>query len=112
MSDSSLRAIGTYDRALDVLALSNKDPAAAALQWGTIWEAWWRERSKDRRGTEPWSAQPAGVWKVAPRELGPWEQWGVPELANYNGALWYRTTVKLSKQQAAQAATLAIGQRR
>ena len=110
MSEASLRAIGTYDRALDVLALSNKDPAAAALQWGTLWESWWLERSKERRGAEPWSAQPAGAWKVAPRELGPWEQWGVPELANYNGALWYRTTVKLSKQQAAQAATLAIGQ--
>lgn len=110
MSDSSLRALGTYDRELDVLALSNKDPAAAALQWGTLWESWWRERSRDRRGAEPWSAQPAGAWKVAPRALGPWEQWGVPELANYNGALWYRTTVKLSKQQAAQAATLCIGQ--
>lgn len=110
MSESALRATGTYDRALDVLALSNKDPAAAAMQWGAVWESWWRERTDDRRGAEPWSAQPAGDWKVAPRDLGPWEQWGVPELSNYNGSLWYRTTVRLSKQQAAQATTLSIGQ--
>jgi sialate O-acetylesterase len=110
MSEPALRGMGTYDRALDVLALSSKDPATAASQWGAIWEAGWREHTKDRPGTEPWSAQPAGVWKVAPRELGHWEQWGVPELSNYNGSLWYRTTVRLSKQQAAQAAALSIGQ--
>lgn len=109
MSMSALRAIGSYDRNLDVLTLSSKDPAAAGAQWGAIWESWWRERTNARRGTEPWSAKPAGTWNVAPIDRGPWEQWGIPELASYNGALWYRTTVNVSKQQAAQSATLSIG---
>lgn len=109
MSASALRATGFYDRHLDVLALSSSDPAAAGAQWGAIWEAWWRERTNDRRGTEPWSAKPAGAWNVAPIERGPWEQWGIPELASYNGPLWYRTTVNVSKQQAAQSATLSLG---
>jgi sialate O-acetylesterase len=109
MSGPALRAIGSYNRNLDVLALSSSDPAAAGLQWGAIWESHWRERTKARPGSEPWSAKPAGTWNVAPIDLGPWEQWGIPELASYNGALWYRTTVNVSKQQAAQSATLSLG---
>jgi sialate O-acetylesterase len=109
MSISALRATGAYDRNLDVLSLSATDPAAANAQWGAIWESWWRDRTKAHRGTEPWSAKPAGTWNAAPIDRGPWEQWGIPELASYNGALWYRTTVDVSKQQAAQSATLSIG---
>jgi sialate O-acetylesterase len=109
MSVPALRAIGSYDRNLDVLALSSKDPAAAGAQWGAIWESWWRGRTKAPRGTEPWSAKPAGTWNVAPIDRGPWEQWGIPELASYNGVLWYRTTVNVSKQQEVQSATLSLG---
>jgi sialate O-acetylesterase len=105
----ALRAAGSYERKLDVLELSNSDPAAASAQWGEIWESWWRERTNARRGTEPWSVKPSGTWNIAPIDRGPWEQWGIPELASYNGALWYRTTVNVSKQQAAQAATLSLG---
>src|SRR5690606_8562473 len=57
----------------------------------------------------PWSAKPRGDWKVAPMERGYWEEWGVPELTSYNGMLWYRTNVTLTKAQAAQKATLAVG---
>lgn len=109
MSMAALRATGSYDRPLDVLAVSSTDPAAAGAQWGAIWESWWRGRSNARRGAEPWSAKPAGTWNVAPIDRGPWELWGIPELASYNGALWYRTTVNVSKQQAAQSATLSLG---
>src|SRR5574341_175539 len=82
MSVSALRATGSYDRSLDVLKLSATDPAAAGVQWGEIWESWWRERTNARRGTEPWSAKPAGTWNVAPSDRGPWEKWGIPELAS------------------------------
>lgn len=109
MSAASLRPLGGYERGLDALALSSKNPAAGAEKWGAIWEAWWRERTNDRPGTEPWSAKPRGDWKVAPMERGYWEDWGVPELAEYNGMLWYRTNVTLTKAQAAQKAMLAVG---
>jgi hypothetical protein len=33
----------------------------------------------------------------------------VPELASYNGLLWYRTTFILSKQRASQRAMLSLG---
>lgn len=109
MSAPALRAIGSYDRYLDVLALLNTDPAAAGAQWGAIWESWWRERTNARRGSEPWSARPAGTWHEAPIDRGPWERWGIPELATYDGVLWYRTTVNVSKQQAKQSAILSLG---
>jgi sialate O-acetylesterase len=109
MSERALRAMGGNDEALDVLALYAERPAAAHARWGAMWESWWRERTHDRPGTEPWAIKPAGVWHKAPRALGFWEHWGVPQLANYNGMLWYRTKVSVSVQQAAQTATLSLG---
>lgn len=109
MTAPALRSMDGYDGALDALALSGKDPIAANAQWAGIWESWWRERTKDRRGHEPWSAKAEGEWKPAPVERGYWEDWGIPELAKYDGMLWYRTNVTLTKSQAAQQATLALG---
>ncbi|WP_407352823.1 sialate O-acetylesterase [Luteimonas sp. R10] len=110
-SADALRATGEYDGELDVLALYADDPAAAVGRWGDLWAEWWRGRSDVAMGDEPWSpdAAPAGDWHDAPRELGAWERWGVPELAAFDGMVWYRTTVTLTARQAAQGAVLALG---
>jgi sialate O-acetylesterase len=52
----------------------------------------------------------ASDWQKAPAGLGPWEKWGVPALADYNGMVWYRTSVALTAQQAKQKAAVSIGQ--
>ncbi len=109
MSEAALRASGGNDAALDVLALYAQRPATANARWGAMWEAWWLQRTQGRRESAPWAAKSAGAWRVAPRALGYWEQWGVPELASYNGMLWYRTTVTLSAGQAQQQAVLSLG---
>ncbi|HUH55508.1 MAG TPA: sialate O-acetylesterase [Rhodanobacter sp.] len=110
LSAQALRKVGGYDEALDTLALHAKDPQAAAARWGTLWAKWWSSQPQVKKGDEPWKpgASDAG-WKAAPKTLVDYQTWGVPELASYTGMLWYRTTVTLSKQQAAQDATLAIG---
>ncbi|WP_082546047.1 sialate O-acetylesterase [Rhodanobacter sp. Root627] len=110
LSAQALRKVGGYDEALDTLALHAKDPQAAAAQWGTFWAKWWSRQPQVKKGDEPWNpaASDAG-WKAAPKTLVDYQTWGVPELASYTGMLWYRTTVTLTKQQAAQDATLAIG---
>jgi sialate O-acetylesterase len=108
-SAAALRTARGNDEALDVLALYTKQPASAFARWGAMWEAWWLHHTHDRREAAPWAIKPAGRWQSAPRELGFWEQWGVPELASYNGMLWYRTTVKVSAQQAQQQAVLSLG---
>lgn len=110
LSAQALRKVGGYDEALDTLALHAKDPQAAAAQWGAFWAKWWSRQPQVKKGDEPWNpaASDAG-WKAAPKTLVDYQTWGVPELASYTGMLWYRTTVTLTKQQAAQDATLAIG---
>ncbi|HET9445781.1 MAG TPA: sialate O-acetylesterase [Steroidobacteraceae bacterium] len=109
MSEAALRAAGRNDDALDVLALYAQRPAAANARWGVMWESWWLQRMQGRRESAPWAGKLAGTWSVAPRALGYWEQWGVPELSSYDGMLWYRTTVTLSAQQAQQPAMLSLG---
>jgi sialate O-acetylesterase len=106
MSDGALRAIGGYDRKLELLHEFANDPQAASQQWGKVWESWWR----DQMHTEPWRVTfDTADWRVAPRPLGYWELWGVPELADFDGQMWYRTTVTLTATQAAQPATLTLG---
>ncbi|MEO6103563.1 MAG: sialate O-acetylesterase [Pseudoxanthomonas sp.] len=111
ISAAALRKVGGYDDALDVLAQYATDPSSAVASWGELWTKWWRGRPNMDEGDEPWRADYTTdkAWRVAPRELGAWETWGVPELADFNGMLWYRTTLELSAQQAAQDAVLALG---
>jgi sialate O-acetylesterase len=109
----TLRATGHYAAELDTLALYGDDPVAAAAHWGGIWETWWRGRDGVAAGDEPWrgdhAPSAARGWRTAPRQLGAWERWGVPELAAYDGMVWYRATARLSARQAAQDAVLLLG---
>ena len=63
------------------------------------------------RGLQPWAVgrTPTGEWKPAPAELTQWENWGIAELAEYDGMMWYRARVKLSTAQAKQAASVSLG---
>jgi sialate O-acetylesterase len=64
-----------------------------------------------RNGT-PWLAvkRDAADWQPAPADLTPWESWGVPRLAAYDGMLWYRGRAMLTPAQAKLPATLSLGQ--
>ncbi|HEY5852371.1 MAG TPA: sialate O-acetylesterase [Lysobacter sp.] len=110
-SGEALRASGQYNDELDVLAAYARDPVAAVAQWGEVWGKWWRARKDAMAGDEPWAADYSETegWRAAPRALGPWEGWGVRELAEYDGMVWFRTSVKLTEQQAAQDAVLLLG---
>ncbi|HEX7338305.1 MAG TPA: sialate O-acetylesterase [Rhodanobacteraceae bacterium] len=113
MSPAALHKVGGHDKALAVLAQYAKDPVAANARWGKLWEAWWRALPSTAQGgaAQPWNpARPAGAgWHVAPRGLGGYGEWGVPELAHFVGMLWFRTTVTLTAGQAAQPAMLSLG---
>ncbi|TQD50985.1 9-O-acetylesterase [Lysobacter aestuarii] len=109
-SAASLRAQGGMDEALDALARYDEDSASALAQWGGYWQRWWTARAGAPVGDAPWrpDADESG-WHDAPLDLGAWERWGVPALADYNGLLWYRTHVDLTADQAARTATLELG---
>ena len=109
-SGEALRRLGGYDAELEVLARYAQDPVAAVGDWGRLWQRWWSAAPGVAAGDEPWAeGAPAGTWRDAPAQLGAWERWGVPALAEFNGMVWYRTTVELTAAQAAQDAVLALG---
>jgi sialate O-acetylesterase len=109
MSQAALHATGLYDDALAVLALHGRDHAAAVVRWSRVWRDWWRKTVPS--AGEPWSAGriDAHAWRDAPEGLGYWEEWGDPDLANYDGLVWHRTSVRLTAAQARGAARLSLG---
>jgi sialate O-acetylesterase len=108
-SEAGIERAGGLGDKLEVLRAYRTDPAQGNRRWGALWERWWREKSGDRPGSEPWQPAAGGAdWKPVPRMTN-WEGWGDPALANYNGLMWYRTSVTLTPEQAAQAGTLDIG---
>jgi sialate O-acetylesterase len=111
MSAAALGAMGDYAEELQILDLYTRDRSAALQSWGRVWEEWWRSRSRGDAGSEPWKATAfdEDVWAVAPVDLGPWEEWGVEQLTDFNGLVWYRTTVRLTTEQAIQPAVLSLG---
>ncbi|RDS85659.1 9-O-acetylesterase [Dyella psychrodurans] len=111
MSAQALRKVGGYDDALNLLDVYAKDPARAGKAWDRQWKAWWLSRPNQTKGNAPWNPSHVGEqgWLPAPIDRGPWQHWGMPELAHFTGMLWYRTTLKLSKQQAAQGVALSLG---
>jgi sialate O-acetylesterase len=109
ISAGELHDIGGFDAALGILRVYAKDPSAAQVQFAAQWEQWWRSKSGQRAGTEPWNPSASGEWQRAPLPLNDWRFWGVPELRDFKGLVWYRTTITLSAAQAKSAATLALG---
>lgn len=103
MSAGAVRGVGGYDERLSILDQFPSDPVGAQARWGRVWEAWWEGKA----GTRPWTESTAD-WTPVPA-MTAWELWGVPELAAYDGMVWYGTRVTLTPAQAALRATLNLG---
>jgi len=109
LSAAALRQLGGNDRKLELLGQYASDRGAAAATWGRELEKWWSSQSATG-GSKPWNdGKAAGDWRPAPANLTQWEGWGVPELAEYDGVMWYRAHVKLSAKQARQGAKISLG---
>jgi sialate O-acetylesterase len=104
MSDAALRAVGGFDARLDLLRLYARDPKAGNGRLGELWEQWWR----DGAHSTPWKDSGA-TWRAVPEPMRDWKTWGVPELSNHDGMLWFRRSVTLTAQQAIAAATVDLG---
>jgi sialate O-acetylesterase len=105
ISEASLRLVGGFDPDLDLLNLYAHDPGLANRRLGANWESWWRERAA---GSAPWNTG-GDDWRAAPEPMRDWKTWGVPQLANHDGMVWFRRAVKLTARQAAGPATLTLG---
>jgi sialate O-acetylesterase len=105
---AGLRALGGYEPRLALLSLYAHDPQAGNQSLADLWENWWRARAP--KGSEPWKNSDDGpAWRDEPEPMRDWKTWGVPELANHDGMVWFRRTVTLTAAQAAGAAELSLG---
>lgn len=106
----ALKSDPRYRESLEVLAMYEKDPLAAVKRWGDVWGQWWEQRAGTLAGDRPWSPSDRSEadWRKAPDELGLWEHWNDPALADYNGMVWFRTVVELMPDQARQKAVLEL----
>jgi len=105
MNEASVRASGG-GAAANVVDLYRKNPTAAVRQFGGEWGAWWRSKTGDTAGQEPWNASDRLLWKTVP-SLGYWDDWS-PEWKSWIGSAWIRDRVTLTTAEAAQDATLEL----
>ena len=89
------------------LQLFRRDPAAANKGFGEKWAAWWRDKTGDHAGQEPWHASDRLNWSSVPR-IEYWEQWGDPRFADFNGMMWMRNRFNLTAAEAAKGATISL----
>ncbi|HEX3603942.1 MAG TPA: sialate O-acetylesterase [Steroidobacteraceae bacterium] len=106
ISVSGLRTAGGFDTRLDLLNLYARDARAGSHRLGELWESWWRAHAP--AGSTPWK-NADGAWRAVPEPLRNWKTWGVPELKNHDGMVWFRRAVSLTPTQAAGASTLTLG---
>jgi sialate O-acetylesterase len=105
MRADALQQAGGQAARLEALKIYAADPAAGVKHWDGIVESFWRGQGKAL-----WTSPASGTgWAEAPKGLGVWSTWGVPELQKDGGTVWFRTTVTLTAAQAAQGAELALG---
>ncbi len=103
MSADALRKAGGNDARLDALAAYAADPVKGMAKWGEVIEKYWRGQN-----SEYWRT-PTPDWPLAPKGLGIWTEWSDPQLAHYVGHVWFRTSITLTPEQAAQEAQISLG---
>jgi sialate O-acetylesterase len=65
MDEAAVGSSGGADAAA-VIDLYRRDPTAAVRQFGVQWGAWWRSKTGDQPGQEPWNASSQLSWKPVP----------------------------------------------
>ena len=106
MSEASNRASGNA-AAADQLDLYRSNPSQALRRFGQEWGQWWRSKTGQRPGAEPWKASDGLAWKPVP-SIGNWNDWG-GDWPSFDGAVWARRQVTLTATEASQPATLSLG---
>jgi len=107
MDEAAARATGGSPD-VELVKQYRANPKATVTAFSERWANWWRERSGDKRGFEPWHASDRLQWHRMPA-MTLWEQWGDPAFADFNGAIWARLRFDLTPGQAAEGAVLHLG---
>ncbi|MGZ2411104.1 sialate O-acetylesterase [Sphingomonas sp. F9_3S_D5_B_2] len=106
MGEAAARSSGSAGPA-DLIDLFRTNEPEAVRRFGGEWGQWWRSRTGQQPGAEPWNASERLAWKPVP-SIGNWNDWG-GDWPTFDGAVWARRQVTLSAAEAAQPATLSLG---
>lgn len=109
LSRPALSKFDTYADSLRILDDHAADPARAEADWNKAQNAW-SEAHLPATAGKPLSAPDLddSAWPTL-RPTTQWEGLGVPELANFDGTVWMRTTVEVTEAQAKAGGELAYG---
>jgi sialate O-acetylesterase len=107
IDEPGLRALGNHDAGLNVLSIWATDRAEGQRQWREVTESWWQGTDPGTRNGWNGTRIDDGDWDTLPAE-GFWEGTS-PDLASFDGMIWLRAHVTLTRAQARQGATLSIG---
>jgi sialate O-acetylesterase len=108
ITEAGLKRAGGFDDRLEAFSVYAHDPAAGEEAYAQMWQAWWTARAG--KASTPWRPETdLRDWRPAPEPMRDWKSWGVPQLAEHNGMLWFRREVTLTAAQAAQPADLSLG---
>ncbi|KQN04158.1 hypothetical protein ASE78_02405 [Sphingomonas sp. Leaf25] len=91
------------------VAQYGRDPAAAILADGERREAWWQANDPAATSQRAWRTEGFDDAAWGTIKEAAWRQAGIPALADFEGAVWLRTTIELTPEQAAAARTLRLG---
>jgi sialate O-acetylesterase len=106
ISREGLTALKTYAEGLAVLDDYARDPALGQAKWAAMLDRW----AAAKLGAANDGMRPDlddRSWKTMPMEAF-WED-TTPALKGFDGTVWLRTEITLTKAQAAQGAILALG---
>ena len=105
-----IRALGGYEKELAAMARYAADKEGALRQWREVTNGWWKAHDPGSMATPAWSdpAYDDSAWdRIVP--AGDWEGWGVKELTDFDGTVWFRIPVTLTAAQAKGDAVLSLG---
>jgi sialate O-acetylesterase len=110
IGEAGLRPLKTYDDALQRLAVYAEDSQAGEALQARYFDDWWTAHEPDAKAKAKWTTpgfDDSGWKTIRPTKV--WERIGDPEVAGFNGAVWYRTSFNLTKTQAEAATHIALG---
>lgn len=109
ISDAGLRSVDGFDAALDELANAVTDPVGARARFEAGLVQWWMKNDPGARAGWGGFEFDDSKWPRVTLDGGSWENSDAPALAEFDGAVWFRTEFNLTKEQAAHRAELTLG---
>ncbi len=111
ISAASMRKLGTYGEALDVVDAYGADVAAGMRAEEKRQEAWWASVDPSARAQRAWANPEFDDSAWPGMELGArWSESPIASVSKHRGVVWFRAKVDLTAQQAEAATQLLLGQ--